>query len=299
MLRRHDVEERVIAGAVEDHLAVTGGRDRDRPLRCAFERERHRAVERCHLRIDIVQPLGACRGRRASGSYRPAGRAVPRRRSSRPVPRRNTRAAGWRSSAPDGCPGSRGGRRGAFALRGRSLRLASRPDAHDLDRLARGAVGIRQLEAALVFGPRAQVEDAAGESIGHRVVEVLALPVHIARRRSGPAATPSASRLRPPPGTAPSTVAFRFASPRIDHSNPRFRSVGCSTTNVPASVAFWALAEAAANTRTAAIRGILTVTVVASRFRPPSSSRIGGRSSVVGWRTSPRRLDRSQMDAPV
>src|SRR5215813_10144743 len=37
-----------------------------------------------------------------------------------------------------------------------------------------------------------------------------------------------------------STLALRLASPSIAHSNPRFSSVGCSTWNRLAFVAFWA-----------------------------------------------------------
>src|SRR5262249_41061345 len=59
------------------------------------------------------------------------------------------------------------------------LRLAARFHANDVRGLAGGAVGIGQLEPALVFGPRLQVENAARESIGNRVIEVLAPPIDV------------------------------------------------------------------------------------------------------------------------
>ena len=58
MVRRHDVEQPVIAGAVEDDFAVAGRLDGDRLLRRAFERQGHGAVEGRHQRIDVVQAIG-------------------------------------------------------------------------------------------------------------------------------------------------------------------------------------------------------------------------------------------------
>ena len=56
----------------------------------------------------------------------------------------------------------------------RSLRLGSRFYAHGVADLSRRPVRILQLESAFVLRPRLQIEDAAGEAVGHDVVEVLA-----------------------------------------------------------------------------------------------------------------------------
>ena len=45
--------------------------------------------------------------------------------------------------------------------------------------LAARPVRIGQLEPALIFRPRLQVQNAAGKSIGNRVVEILAPPVDV------------------------------------------------------------------------------------------------------------------------
>ena len=132
-------------------------------------------------------------------------------------------------------PDSRADKRAACALPSKgcgSLRVFTRTVCVGL---AADPVGIGQLEPALVFRPRLQVQDAAGEAVGDGVVEILALPVDVL------AADPH-QRQRLPPAGSPTgrnwtaTVALRFASPRIAHSKPRFRSVGCSTTNRPACV---------------------------------------------------------------
>ena len=195
MLRRHHVEERVAARAVDDDLAVTGGRDRDRPLRCAFERERHRAVERCHLRIDVVQPLGAVQaGMHQDRIARPGAPFpddAPVAQSRAVIRLQQTGEARLQTGAL-----VVGGVDVERSPRGRSLRFAPRADARDLDRLSRGAIGIPQLEAAFVFGARAQVEDAAGKTVGHDVVQVLTLPEHSL------AANPCERQPLPPHGFA-------------------------------------------------------------------------------------------------
>ena len=59
VVRAHDVEQHVVAVAVEDDVAVAGGLDRDRPLGRAVLREIERAVPRraaarAVLRADLV-----------------------------------------------------------------------------------------------------------------------------------------------------------------------------------------------------------------------------------------------------
>ena len=59
------------------------------------------------------------------------------------------------------------------------LRLAACLHPHGVRGLAARPVRIGQLEPALIFRPRLQVQDAAGESVGDRVVEILAPPVDV------------------------------------------------------------------------------------------------------------------------
>ena len=110
------------------------------------------------------------------------------------------------------------------------LRLAARLHPHGVLGLATGPVRIGQLEPALVFRPRLEIQDAAGKSVGDRVVEILASPVDVlpadSHQRQGRRQADS-----PTARNSTATVAFRFASPRISHSKPRFKSVGCSATN--------------------------------------------------------------------
>ena len=59
------------------------------------------------------------------------------------------------------------------------LRLAACLHPHGVRGLAARPVRIGQLEPALIFRPRPQIENAAGKSIGNRVVEILASPVDV------------------------------------------------------------------------------------------------------------------------
>ena len=59
------------------------------------------------------------------------------------------------------------------------LRLAAGLHPHGVLGLATRPVRIGQPEPALIFRPRLQIEDAAGESVGDRVVEILAPPVDV------------------------------------------------------------------------------------------------------------------------
>ena len=119
------------------------------------------------------------------------------------------------------------------------LRLAPRLHPHGVRRSGRssrpGSVSWNRHSYSV---PGCEIQDAAGEAVGDRVVEILASPVDVL------AADPHQRQRLSPGGFADrpelhATVAFRFASPVIAHSKPRFRSVGCSTWNRPASVAFW------------------------------------------------------------
>ena len=136
------------------------------------------------------------------------------------------------------CPDSPGGRHAAYALAHKAAaRSVSSPG-----RFARSGRSLRPDRSAGTgtrIPSRLQIQDAAGESVGDRVVEILAPPVDVL------AADPHQWQRRSPCGLADRpeldlTVAFRFASPVMDHSKPRFNSVGCSTTNFPACVAFCA-----------------------------------------------------------
>ena len=92
--RRHDVEQPVIAGPVEDHLPIAGRLDRDRLLSAFLST----STTLCHRRASSSGPRSsaarACRARHASGSYHPAAPGVPRQHSSRPTPRRSMPARG-------------------------------------------------------------------------------------------------------------------------------------------------------------------------------------------------------------
>src|SRR5262245_20793831 len=59
------------------------------------------------------------------------------------------------------------------------LRLAARFHPHGMRSLAAGPVLVAQLEPALIFRSWVQVQDAAGKSVGNRVVEILAKPVNV------------------------------------------------------------------------------------------------------------------------
>ena len=58
MLRRHDIEQSMIAVAIKNNFTIASRFDCDRLFRGAFECQRHRAVERSHLRIDIIPAFG-------------------------------------------------------------------------------------------------------------------------------------------------------------------------------------------------------------------------------------------------
>src|SRR5262245_33994361 len=59
------------------------------------------------------------------------------------------------------------------------LRLAARFHPHGMRSLAAGSVPVAQLETALIFRTGQQVQNAAGKSVGNRVVEILALSVNV------------------------------------------------------------------------------------------------------------------------
>ena len=176
--RRHDVEQPVIAGPVEDHLPIAGRLDRDRLLSRSFQRQRHGAIEGRHHRVDVVQPLGLVE----SGMHQDRiARLRPPFPDDTPVaqPRavvglQEAREAGLLARAL--IVGRVNMQRTPFLGR---LRLAACLHPHGVLGLAARPVRIGQLEPALIFRPRLQIQDAAGESIGNRVVEILASPVDV------------------------------------------------------------------------------------------------------------------------
>ena len=83
------------------------------------------------------------------------------------------------------------------------LRLTASFHPHGVLSLAADPVRVAQLETALIFRPRLQVQDAAGKSVGNRVLEILAHADKLARRQSAPVASLVASQIHRPPETAP------------------------------------------------------------------------------------------------
>ena len=167
----------MVPGAIEDDLAVPGGGNRDRSIERSFEGQRHRAIERRHLRVDVVEPLRPIQADVHENDVSWLRATLPH-------------------DAPVAEPGAvvgleQAGEAGFLtwplivgrihvegaALR-RALRLGSGSHPHELTRLAGRAVGVLQLEPALVLGPGPQVQDAAGEAVGDDVVEVFALSEH-------------------------------------------------------------------------------------------------------------------------
>ena len=168
-----DVEQAVVARAVEDDFAVTGGFDGDGFFGCGLDREPIRSVERRHHRVDVVETVIAVE----------AGMDEDRvARLNAPLP----------DDVPIAEPGAVVGleQAGEVGFLPRALvigridvadasvrvgpRLGSGGDADGLGRWAAGAVGIGQLEAALVFRAGLQIEDASREAVRDGVFEVLA-----------------------------------------------------------------------------------------------------------------------------
>ena len=75
--------------------------------------------------------------------------------------------------------------------------LAARPHLDVLDRLPRTPSGSLMSKSHFVFGVGLEVEDAAGEHLGHGVVEPEIFAEHPSRRRSAAAAGPVSIRSSP------------------------------------------------------------------------------------------------------
>ena len=178
MARARHVEEHVVAGAVEDHLAIAGGHDRDRPIGGAVERQAERPVERRHLRIDVVQPLrpvqSGVHDDGVAGLRRPLVHDAPVAEPGAVVGVQQAGEAGllFRPLVIGRIDVERAAAR-------EPLRLDARPGAHGHGPLPVDAVGIGEDEAALVLRSGLEPEDAAGEAVRHGVVEMLAPPVDL------------------------------------------------------------------------------------------------------------------------
>ena len=177
MAAPHQVEQHVVAGAIEDHLTVASGDDRDGTIGGGLQRQRERAVEWRHLRIDVVRSLG---------TVQPGVHHDPVAGLRRPLPDHAPVAeagpvVGLQQAGETGLLAwplvvGRVDVQGAPAVEG--LWLATRADPHETAGLTRRAVGIREPEPAFVLGVRRQAEDAAGKSRRHDVFEMFPLPEH-------------------------------------------------------------------------------------------------------------------------
>ena len=182
VIRAHDVEQHVVAVAVEDDFAVAGGLDRDRPLGRAVLRQIERAVPRraaarAVLRADLVavaEPvevlvLAGVHENRVAGLHARRGRAAPVAaervlvvRGEQPCERRlllRPRVA------------ERIDVIGRAA--GVGLRLCPCAHVDDALRVTADAVGVGEREAHLVLGVLGELEDAACEHVRRRVIERL------------------------------------------------------------------------------------------------------------------------------
>ena len=156
--RRHHVEQPRIAVAVEDDFAVAGRLDGDRLFFRALERQRHRAVERRHHRVDVVEPLGFVEADVDEDGVAGLRAALPHdapvAEAGAVVRLKHAREAGLDSLAL--VVGRVDVERAAFFRR---HGLGARRDLDDMGRLAGRAVGVGELETALVLGAGREIQD--------------------------------------------------------------------------------------------------------------------------------------------
>ena len=169
MVGGHDVEQPERAVAVEDDLAVAGGFDRDRFLGRALGSQQVRPVERQPVLIDVVAPIalvesrvyevGVARLRFVKRNDVPiagADVAVVRRHQAREVRLLLGTFPGERIDVQ-------------HAAAGRSLRLRARSHGRRLHRLSSHAVRILHRQPDFIGGVGRKIENAACETVGHRV----------------------------------------------------------------------------------------------------------------------------------
>ena len=168
-----DVEQAVVARAVENRLAVAGGADDDRFLASGLDRQPVRAVEGRHHRIDIVQAVVAVESRvnhdGVSGPYGALPDHVPVPEAGAVICLQQAREVGFqllafvirRIDVPN-----------AAALVG--PRLIPRADRDGSLGFSGRSVGVAQNEPAFVLGVRLDVEDAACETVRDFILQMFA-----------------------------------------------------------------------------------------------------------------------------
>ncbi len=173
----HDVEELVVAPAVENHFAIAGCFDGDGLLSRALQGKRPGAAERPAQRVDIVQTIRTVKAR--MDKYRVAGLGFVR------ADRRPIAAAG----AVVGVLNTDKARllARAFMVGGIHVQDASAligfrfgPCGHSdaLLRLAADAVRITERELAFVAGGGLEIQDAPRKAFGHAITHLVLVAVH-------------------------------------------------------------------------------------------------------------------------
>ena len=256
VVRGLHVEQREVAVAVEDHLAVAGALDRDRLLGGAVGGqvigavERHGAIHRRVVRVFeavvLVEP--GVHEDRVAGLARAAGRRSPSR-CRRTSGCRRTSAL--RTRARFSALQSPAGRR---ETRGR-LQPASAPDASARSRSSWRLAVRRRPDPTGRTAPRTRCRardpgccrrtcSATMTSSERAVVDPLALQPQAA---AAPRFHWRLACLR----YETSTAALRLSSPSTNHSKPRLISVGGSTMNSPGRMSFRSAARTAGYQTTA------------------------------------------------